>query len=504
MSLDNMKVYKQEEKDGLADIILKNNSIAYTSYPKSFKDINTKEGLEQVIASNKFGANPSQKDLFYLESILASVGINKNKDIFLKEELWNARSSPEDKPFNYMHNEDDIIGHLTSSYAVTKEGFVIPNDLELEKVPDQFNIVTGAVLYKYWKDESKAERMQNIIASISSEEEIKEEEWFVSMECLFPKFDYGLISASGELTIVERNSETSFLTKHLSAYGGSGTYENYSIGRVLRNFFFSGKGLVDNPANPESLILSSSIAKNISYTNTLKKKTENKMSEDTVSMKQFQDLQSKYEASIAFTQASAEKEVANLTEKFAKAVEENKVLTQKLIDAESKVEAAAAEKVELNKSLDDSKAELEKSKASVNEMKTEIAKASRVNKLTDIGVKSEDAVKMVEDFVSASDEMFDRVVAMQKSLLETEDAKYNFETTDEEKKKKKEKEAKDMKAKAEQEAAAAAKEATEGLEDAEAGENANLGTADNSSDELQKSVASFYQDYSKTLKKSTK
>jgi hypothetical protein len=45
------------------------------------------------------------------------------------------------------------------------------------------------------------------------------------------------------------------LTKHLRAYGGTGEYENYKVGRSLRGISFSGKGLVNKPANPRSIIL---------------------------------------------------------------------------------------------------------------------------------------------------------------------------------------------------------------------------------------------------------
>ena len=89
--------------------------------------------------------------------------------------------------------------------------------------------------------------MKNIIA------EIEEGKWFVSMECLFPAFDYALQTSEGETKIIERNEASAFLTKHLRAYGGEGTYENYRIGRLLRNLAFSGKGLVSKPANPRSI-----------------------------------------------------------------------------------------------------------------------------------------------------------------------------------------------------------------------------------------------------------
>ena len=54
--------------------------------------------------------------------------------------------------------------------------------------------------------------------------------------------------------IVPRNNETAFLTRHLRAYGGEGSYQEHQIGRLLRNITFSGKGFVNRPANPESII----------------------------------------------------------------------------------------------------------------------------------------------------------------------------------------------------------------------------------------------------------
>ena len=71
----------------------------------------------------------------------------------------------------------------------------------------------------------------------------------------FNNFDYGLIDkASGTYKILDRNHDTAYLTKYLRAYGGMGEFENYKIGRVLRNITFSGKGFVDKPANEESII----------------------------------------------------------------------------------------------------------------------------------------------------------------------------------------------------------------------------------------------------------
>ena len=49
-----------------------------------------------------------------------------------------------------MHNENDIIGHITSSYVLNKDGSKVSAD-EAE-APSEFDIVTEAVLYNSWTD----------------------------------------------------------------------------------------------------------------------------------------------------------------------------------------------------------------------------------------------------------------------------------------------------------------------------------------------------------------
>ena len=87
--------------------------------------------------------------------------------------------------------------------------------------------------------------------------EIEEGKWFVSMECLFAGFNYALLDEGGNGKILARDEESAFLTKHLRAYGGTGEYEGYKVGRALANISFSGKGLVAKPANPRSIIIKS-------------------------------------------------------------------------------------------------------------------------------------------------------------------------------------------------------------------------------------------------------
>lgn len=212
-----------------------------------------------VAPSQALATNLNQFDLLYLDSVLVTAGLkmdperktpfgwNHNDDVFDPLEVWAARSTPEDKPFNYGHDCADIIGHITSCHAEDLAGETLPPDSV--SVPDPFNIVTGAVLYRHWAKAELQGRMDEII------EGLPKGDYFVSMECLFASFDYALADKSG-VQIVQRNAETAHLTKHLRIAKGSGVYEGRRIGRVLRNLAFSGKGLVKNPANPKSVIRS--------------------------------------------------------------------------------------------------------------------------------------------------------------------------------------------------------------------------------------------------------
>lgn len=237
-----IKVFAREIADGIAENIISNSSIAYLSLALiDEKPLSTKP-VHIAIAS----ANPDQSDLFYLKSVLVSTGWNNNDDVFLPDVLWAARNTPEDKQFNYMHNEKDIIGHITGSYVSGLDN----EPLVCLEPPEDFNIVTSAVLYTSWTDEELQTRSDTTIT------EIRDGKWFVSMECLFPSFDYCLKSEANKLEYITRSEATAYLSKHLRAYGGTGVYQGYKVGRVLRNLAFSGKGLVNKPANPKSLIIS--------------------------------------------------------------------------------------------------------------------------------------------------------------------------------------------------------------------------------------------------------
>ena len=413
-----MKIYESEIQDGLRDSLLTNNSIACCAIAETYKPEPSSESigkLKKILAENSgadvsMAQNEDQIDLYYLKSILVSTGWNKNDDVFDPKELWSAKDTPEDKPFNFMHNEKDIIGHITGNIVVDFGGVEV--NCDTGEVPDAFNILTTSVIYTEWSDEDQRNRMQKIVS------EIEDGKWFVSMECLFPNFDYALTAPDGAIKVVQRSETSAFLTKHLRSYGGSGKYEDYRVGRLLRNLSFSGKGLVSNPANPRSVILEgneffdeskaeiltiSSTKENTMSDNHDKQildlqqelaeaKTENEALRDKVTAEKEAEFQSKIEA--------LEISIADHAQEIALKEEENKVLAE---SAKSQEEALASRNEEV-KSMEDELAVMKKQEALMQ----------RKAKLEDLGFDSDEAIATIEELGSIDEETFDKVVAVMK------------------------------------------------------------------------------------------
>jgi hypothetical protein len=404
-----MKVYNQEILDGLYDIVKSQASVAYCAPAVLVNDIDQNSSLDVVrglIQKIKASSNPNQVDLYYLKSILVSTGWNKNDDVFDPSQTWAARSTPEDKQFNFMHNENDIIGHITGSYVIDREG----NKISASETdpPSEFDIITEAVLYNSWSNPENRERMQNIIS------EIQQGKWFVSMECLFAGFDYAVIDQSGASKVVARNEESAFLTKHLRAYGGTGEYEGYKIGRSLKDISFSGKGLVSRPANPRSVILDSSKAFSVNqqYSISNVSKGDFNMS-DTNLEGQLADLQN--------TVASSQEDATTVKA-------ETESVNTEFADQVSALESTIAEKELALKTYEEKLANLEETLASkekelndlsltVSGMMKKEKDRMRKEKLVMAGFEDAEAEESINLYDALSDEAFEAVIAAMKKKL---------------------------------------------------------------------------------------
>lgn len=409
-----MKIYKTEISDGLEQVIKSNASVAICSAVEKYFP-----SEDEILSFSKVVAEVAdQPDLFYLKSILVSVGKNKNDDVFLKEEMLKSINTPLNKQFNYMHMENDIIGHITSACVVDHDGNKIE---DMSDIPDEFDIVIDSVLYNSWSDPELKSRMFEIIDDIEKERG----KWKVSMECIFRNFDYLVTdNDTGQSRLVIRNESSAFLTKHLRAYGGSGVYENMSIARVLRNFIYSGVGLVDSPANPRSKIL--------------KGKRGNPMAEKEVA-----DLKDQL-AAASETSTTQDETIASLTTKIEelknveKQVEELKTQAQdsanKLAEITSQLEAAQAENAQLTKSNKELSKTLADVQSEFASLKLDVIKKERTEKLVKAGL-SETEIE-VDSISSLSDKAFNSLVKMvsaaaSKTNVETETVENNEEDTNE-------------------------------------------------------------------------
>jgi hypothetical protein len=405
----NIKVFQKEINDGIGELVKSTASVAYCSEATVKKGelavakqvISNADVLERVVAENK-----DQADLYYLESVLVSCGWNKNDDVFMPEATWAARRTPEDKQFNFMHDENDIIGHITGSYVLGKDGKAVSDEQEM---PEDFDIITQAVLYNSWTNEENRERMTKILS------DIEEGKWYVSMECLFAGFDYALSNEDGNKKILARDEESAFLTKHLRSYGGTGEYEGYKIGRALRNISFSGKGLVSKPANPRSIIL-----KSVAFT--LDDETNFDVGEfnmsDNLLEKQLAEVReelatakSENEAIKAQIEEAKDKEFASKVEAFESTVEEK---DGSIAELEESIKSSQARVAELEDALAKSQEELTVAMKDMDAMKKKEKLEKRKAGLVEAGLTEEEVVESLANFDSLEDEAFEAVVALMK------------------------------------------------------------------------------------------
>lgn len=196
-----------------------------------------------------------QMDLLYSRACLVSagegVGVNDNDDIFTREEAWAARHTPVLKPFNWQHQDKDILGVIYTVQARDTQGNIL--DITDDTPPDcDFDLWVESAIFRLIHEDRAAE----------IEARSKAGTLFVSMEAWFDDYSYGLFEGEerGLAKVVTRNKNTAFLDQNLRVAGGTGVYrdpesnQDMRIGRVLRSITFGGCGFVDRPANKRSVI----------------------------------------------------------------------------------------------------------------------------------------------------------------------------------------------------------------------------------------------------------
>jgi len=436
-----MQIFQAEYDDGVADLVSTSASVSYASVAEPC----TNQAIVNSLKHIKSIASLNDQDLYYVQSILVTSNWNKNDDIFDSQEVWLARNTPEDKPTNLEHDESIIIGHITSNWPITEDGILIDENTPLENLPDKFHILTGSVIYKAFSNPSLKDRSEKLITEIENGSK------YVSMECLFKGFDYGLLNkATNEYKVLARNTDTAYLTKYLRAYGGTGEHENYKLGRVLRNITFSGKGFVNKPANPDSIIFtknnfngtlaSSDLEKNTIFdnkgviTNQSHEKVENNImssetqaSEETVTPEtvntenSVQDAQSAMnmdELKSAMNMKTQELDALQQTYDTLKTKKEEEMATMKK-EWSAKEEMMKKQQEEMAMMMNKMKAELTEAQEVIaayknkeEEMKKTEKKNKRMASLIGVGVSAETATSTVDKFEALDDDSFDAITSL--------------------------------------------------------------------------------------------
>jgi chromosome segregation ATPase len=243
---------------------------------------------------------------------------------------------------------------------------------------------------------------------------------------------------------VARDEASAFLTKHLRSYGGTGEYEGHKIGRLLRNVSFSGKGLVNNPANPRSVILTESNpftrteAKSINQLDITKEK--HIMSNDERLLQQVEELKAQLKSTKEELQAKANEATSEELETFKTTVAEKDETITELQEAAKALEDKMSENEVLAVKQTE---ELSEANQQILSYEKEAITLARRNSLTDVGVGSDEATSILEAFTEADDKMFDELVKQLSKFVpfKKDDPRFKDDDEDDKDKKKKKKDA---------------------------------------------------------------
>lgn len=424
-----MNIYKSER--AIANKIKDNKILCYSkaiNTDKNFNDSLLSLAEKGISVNNNFAfADLNDSDLYFHQSILVSTNWNSNDDVFLPDQVWAARQSPNHKPTNFEHNSTKIVGHIVGNYAINTENELIPDDTLVDELPSKFHILTNAVIYRVWhSDATYQEQVEELITAIESGE------MYVSMEAMFPDFSYALGSEDGNIKIISRNENTAFLSEHLRIYGGTGSYGDFKVGRVPKNIRFIGKGYTKNPANKESVTFSKDNIfsfNKISFAENFEKDKKNGVSLNSKQISNgdsFMSENNKQIEELIAKNTSLQTQLENIQAELAKAdiqkyetkvsdlTENNKVLSAKLESATQDVEELKTALSEKEKSLEEAVAKTKELQESLDTIKAESIYAARVAKFESLGFDNEVAQKKAKTFANLTDEQFEEVVAEMK------------------------------------------------------------------------------------------
>ena len=437
-------VFKAEQDAGLQHLIESNASIAYQTPilldQECHEDIACSIKEEAHKGDGNYQTDPltatptafpdfvkaakDDDDIYHVYSILVSTSWNKNDDVFDKDEVWASKDTPKYKPTNLEHDEKQIVGGIIDNWAVDDNFNLIDENSESKDLPDRYHILVSSVIYRQWQDPDYRHRVLDLIENIEAGNK------YVSMECMFRGFDYAVVAPDGKNHILIRNDETAFLTQHLRSYGGTGAYQDHQVGRLLRNITFSGKGFVDKPANPDSIIFDKNktfefntasissksslfnpngVILKVDNPNILNTQESYDMSNEILS-DQIAELKASLESAQAENTTLADKLAEANVEKYEQNIEElnNQLKTsaEQIKSLTSELAASKSNAEEITSKFEVINASHDKLVSYVADMDAAEKARSRKASLIEAGLSDEEADAKVEIFADLSDEQF--------------------------------------------------------------------------------------------------
>ena len=437
-------VFKAEQDAGLQHLIESNASIAYQTPILLDQECHEDIACSIKEDAHKGGGNDQtdpltatptafpdfvkaakdDDDIYHVYSILVSTSWNKNDDVFDKDEVWASKDTPKYKPTNLEHDEKQIVGGIIGNWAVDDNFNLIDENSASKDLPDRYHILVSSVIYRQWQDPDYRHRVLDLIEKIEAGNK------YVSMECMFRGFDYAVVAPDGKNHILIRNDETAFLTQHLRSYGGTGAYQDHQVGRLLRNITFSGKGFVDKPANPDSIIFDKNktfefntasissksslfnpngVILKVDNPNILNTQESYDMSNEILS-DQVAELKASLESAQAENTTLADKLAEANVEKYEQNIEE---LNNQLKTSAEQIESITSELQASKSSVEDLTSQFEAVNASHDKLVSYVADMDAAEKarsrkaaLVEAGLSDEEADAKVEIFADLSDEQF--------------------------------------------------------------------------------------------------
>ena len=445
-----IKIFQSEKDAGLEHLIRSTAAIAYHSPilleekpDRLFDEDITSLGTSATNFPELSIGGTDDQDVYSVYSVLVTTSWNKNDDVFDKDEVWSARQTPKYKPTNIEHDERQIVGGIIDSWPVNDNFSLIEGNHDQLDLPDHYHILVASVIYKQWQDPAYRKRAEDLIKEIEAGEK------YVSMECLFHGFDYAVVDPQGKHHIIPRNDESAFLTSHLRSYGGEGSYQGHQVGRLLRNITFSGKGFVQKPANPESVIFdksrhfdfkqASASSKNIfcgengviteiePHANTFYDKQESlDMSNETANI-QITELKDALAAMKADNKELSDKLAAANVEKYEDTIAELAEAAKVTAEELDQIKAALEESTE---KLEASTVEIQDKVEALNQAEARLAEIEQAEKqrlrkdsLVSAGLSEEDAISKMDLFGELTDDQFEALAKTlgEYSVAETEE-----------------------------------------------------------------------------------